>query len=100
MIDSEGDVPDAVDHVGADDGELAGRSGDLDPGLRRMHDRRPLPAVEELDADEDVRDRRLETRKLDALPAEASGPGVDRAALKERIGELLDRRLFQVPHVR
>ncbi len=64
------DVADPVDDVGAEElhPRLFGR--DLDPGLRRPHDRRPRPAVEQLDPHEDVGDRRLQPRELDALPGE------------------------------
>ena len=70
MVRPKHDVPDPVDDVRAEELHRRLLGGDLDPGLRRPHDRGPGPAVEHLDAHEDVRDRGLQPGKFDALPGE------------------------------
>ena len=96
MIDAEGDVLDAVDDVRARDRERALRGGDLDPRLRWPHQRGELPAVGHLDAYEHVGDRALEPRELDTASGEPALAQIDRAALEERVGQVLYRRCCEV----
>ena len=95
VIGARQDVQDAFDDVGPHHFPPRLRRGDLDPRLRRARDSLHRPAVQELDTDERVGDRELKPRDLDALAGEPFRPGVDPAALDERVGELLDHGRLQ-----
>ena len=84
--------------IGAEHAPRSARGGDLDEGLRRARDARPLSAVQHLDADEHVGDGELEPDELDAPARQPLGPRVDRVALDPRVGQLLHARHGVVLH--
>ena len=64
-----------------------------------MYDRRPLPAVKQLNAHQDVGDGQLQSGELDALACQTVWPGVDPAAFYEGVREFLDAGLSQILHI-
>ena len=62
-----------------------------------MDDDGPGAAVEELDAHQHVGDGGLQSRKGDALARKAAGSGRDPAPLDQRVRELVDAWILQIP---
>ena len=86
VVGAEQDVPDALHDVGAHHFPPGLRGGDLDPRLRRAHDGRPFPAVQQLEADQHVGDGELQSSELDALAGQSFGPAsIERRSTSESV---------------
>jgi len=96
MVEAEQDVLDAMRQIGAGDRERPQRRRDVDPRLRRPHQRARMRAIQHLHAHQNIRDRRLKPRELNALPRQSLGAQVNDVAFDMGIGELLRNRLDDI----
>ena len=64
-----------------------------------MYDRRPFPAVKQLNAHEHVGDGELQSGELDALARQTGWPCVNPAPLHEGVREFLYVGLSKILHV-
>jgi hypothetical protein len=98
VVGAKEDVPDSLYDIRAHYAPSGLIGSKFDARLRGVNDRRPLAAVEHLNADDHIGNGELQARKLDRLTGEAVGAGLDPVALELGVGEFLRGRFLQVFH--
>ena len=91
VVGSEHDVLETVHEIGGCNASDPLRGSDFDPGLRRMHERGSVSAIERLHPHQNIGDGRLQAHEFDALAGKAGLAGVDPSTLKKQAGKLFQR---------